>query len=64
MTGRIKFYNRKEGYGFISGDDGRDYYISYQNIPPSLQGIGEGYGVEFTPCLDDGGYFAEDLKLV
>lgn len=64
MTGRIKFYNRKEGYGFITGDDGRDYFLSYKNIPPFPYGIGNGYSVEFTPRLDDRGYFAEDLKLI
>ena len=64
MTGRVKFYNCKKGYGFIAGDDGRNYFLSYQNIPKSLQGIGEGYGVEFTPCLGDRGYFAEDLILI
>lgn len=64
MSGRIKFYNHKKGYGFISGDDGIDYFLSYQDIPKSLSGIGEGYTVQFTPCKGDIGYFASDLMLI
>lgn len=64
MSGRVKFYSRKKGYGFISGDDGRDYFLSYQDIPDSLSGIGEGYTVQFTPCLGNRGYFASDLTLM
>ena len=27
QTGKVKFYNREKRYGFITGDDGVDYFF-------------------------------------
>jgi cold shock protein len=27
MEGTVKFFNRKKGFGFITGDDGKDYFV-------------------------------------
>ena len=27
MKGKIKFYNRMKGFGFIIGDDGTEYFV-------------------------------------
>lgn len=32
MQGRIKFYNEKEGYGFIQGEDSAEYYFTFHEI--------------------------------
>ncbi len=29
MTGKIKFFDWKKGFGFIAGDDGKDYFVGY-----------------------------------
>lgn len=29
MKGRIKFFNRRKGFGFVTGEDGKDYFTSY-----------------------------------
>ena len=26
-TGKVKFYNREKRYGFVTGDDGTDYFF-------------------------------------
>ena len=26
-TGKVKFYNKEKKYGFITGDDGKDYFF-------------------------------------
>lgn len=32
MLGRVKFFNNKKGYGFITGEDDQDYFVHYSNI--------------------------------
>lgn len=32
MTGRVKFFYRLKGFGYIAGDDGKDYFVSYRDI--------------------------------
>jgi len=27
MKGKVKFYNEKKGFGFISAEDGNDYFV-------------------------------------
>ena len=29
-TGKVKFYNREKRYGFVTGDDGTDYFFMSQ----------------------------------
>jgi cold shock protein len=31
MEGKIKFFNTQKGFGFIIGDDGKDYFTHISN---------------------------------
>jgi CspA family cold shock protein len=32
MEGTVKFFNRKKGFGFISGQDGKDYFVHFTGL--------------------------------
>ena len=33
MNGKVKWYDIKQGYGFIEGQDGKDAFIHKSNLP-------------------------------
>ena len=37
MEGKIKWYNPKNGYGFIAGEDGADYFVHFTAIPQGVK---------------------------
>ena len=32
MLGKVKWFNDKKGFGFISGEDGNDYFLHFSKI--------------------------------
>ncbi|MAG01843.1 DNA-binding protein [Candidatus Pacearchaeota archaeon] len=50
MKGRVKFFDRKKRFGFVAGDDGKEYFVHESGI---VQGpIDENDEVEFD--VEDG----------
>ncbi len=33
MEGTVKWYNPRKGYGFISGEDGKDVFVHRSSLP-------------------------------
>ena len=40
MTGTVKEYDSTRGFGFITGDDGEDYFVHVYGLGPKLQKFG------------------------
>ena len=49
IKGTVREYDRAKGFGFILGDDDRDYFVHVSGLRPQLQqrGLSEGQRVMF-----------------
>ncbi|TKJ29061.1 MAG: cold-shock protein [Chloroflexi bacterium B3_Chlor] len=64
VTGTVKWFSERKGYGFITRDEGKDVFVHFSGIraggPRSLN---EGDKVEFTIETDQRGPRAVDLEV-
>ena len=53
MKGKVKWFNKTKGYGFITADDGVDVFLHYSAIQgEGYKEVREGESVEFD--VEDG----------
>ncbi len=53
VTGTVKWFDKKKGYGFITRDDGTDIFVHFSAImSEGFKELLEGQKVEFT--VEDG----------
>ena len=64
MFGQISTYVTSKGYGFIIGEDDKDYYFKFCNFKGNIEKIAEGISVSFSPNANHKGYFATDIHMV
>jgi len=62
MKGTVKWFNTTKGYGFISGDDGNDYFVHISAIPQGA-GLKENDTVTFDPAENERGKQAQKIKV-
>lgn len=57
MNGTVKWFDSKKGFGFISGDDGKDYFVHYSYIymRDKFKTLDEDDIVRFDVGTDDNG---------
>ena len=56
MRSTVKWFDSKKGYGFISGDDGKEYFIHQSNIKmEGFRKLDEGDIVNFEVGLGGNG---------
>ena len=60
MNGKVKFFNESKGFGFISGNDGKDYFVHSSGlVGASALSVGE----EVTFELEQGPKGARAVKV-
>lgn len=65
MTGSVKWFNNKKGFGFITSDSGEDVFVHYSGIAgDGYKSLHEGDKVEFDTQPADKGPTAVNVRLV
>ncbi|MFH1788158.1 MAG: cold shock domain-containing protein [Candidatus Altiarchaeota archaeon] len=62
VDGTVKFFNRNKHFGFITGDDGKDYFVHESGLAQGVR-IDEGTRVTFDVVDGDRGPKAENVTL-
>ena len=63
VEGTVKFFNSMKHFGFISGDDGKEYFVHSSGLKAGTS-ITEGDKVSFKPAQGDRGLKAEEVEKV
>ena len=63
MMGRVKWFSREKGYGFIEREDGEDVFVHYSAIDEEgFKNLFEGEEVEFEVVEGEKGLQASNVK--
>ena len=63
-TGKVKFYDRERGFGFVSRDDGGDVFVPASALPAGVQELKAGLRVEFGVAAGKRGEQALSVRLL
>ncbi len=61
MNGKVKMFNTERGFGFITGDDGKDVYVHTSAIEGGAA-LSPGDGVEYEVETSERGLRAKNVK--
>ena len=63
MEGIVKFFNRNKGFGFIHGDDEKDYFVHFTALPRNVF-LRDNDRVSFEAVEGDRGLKADKVQLL
>ena len=65
MKGKVKWFNEKKGYGFITMEDGKDVFVHFSAIQgEGFKSLQEGDGVECEVTQGPKGSQAANVKVI
>ena len=60
MDGKVKFFNNMKGFGFITGDDGKEYFVHQSGLSEGIE-LNENDEVTFEVVEGDRGPKADKV---
>ena len=63
VEGTVKFFNKMKHFGFIAGDDGKEYFVHESGLKEGVS-ITEGGSVSFDVVQGDKGPKAENVEKI
>jgi CspA family cold shock protein len=63
VEGTVKFYNEMKNFGFIAGDDGKEYFVHVSGLKEGTT-LREGDKVKFEVVQGDRGPKAEQVEKI
>ncbi len=64
-TGKVKWFNADKGYGFITGEDGKDIFVHYSAIQcDGFRTLEEGANVSYEVVEGDRGEQAANVTVI
>jgi CspA family cold shock protein len=63
-TGRVKWYEKDKGFGFLTSDDGGDVFVHKAALPSGVEELRAGQRVEYGVVDSRKGAQALSLKLI
>ncbi len=65
MNGTVKWFNSEKGFGFITGDDGRDVFAHFSQINvDGFKTLVEGQAVSYIVAQGPKGPQAENITIL
>lgn len=65
MNGTVKWFNAQKGFGFITGEDGKDVFAHYSQIKSEgYKSLDEGQKVSYEVAEGPKGSQAENIEIL
>ncbi|WP_035294797.1 cold-shock protein [Clostridium sp. KNHs214] len=65
MTGTVKWFNSEKGFGFITGEDGKDVFAHFSQInTDGFKTLEEGQKVSYDVVQGQKGPQAENITII
>lgn len=64
-NGTVKWFNKEKGFGFITCEDGKEYFVHFSAIiAEGFKNLIEGQKVEFEPKEGEKGLIADKVTVI
>lgn len=63
MMGKVKWFKKEKGYGYITGYDEENYYFELSNVLVNVENLKAGNEVQFIPNTLTQIPYADEIEL-